>query len=584
MAQKLEFRSGKEHHFNRSGPVAWIVSHALRYPIFPLAAVAAAALNNFSYSGISVMIGRGFALIQGAGWEFQALFGVALFIGLLALGQGVFGLVRNYAIEFMAQRIERDAREELYVSLLGKSQTFHGRQRIGDVMARATNDVHLLNTMFSPGVMLLIDSSMALVAPVVLILSLNVRLLIVPGIFIGLLVLTVWDYTRRLGPVVSAERGQFGEMNSNLEEGISGVEIIKSNAQEQSEWDKFTTQARRYRDLYIKQGIVQSKYFPMLAYTVCFVLAFLHGLWLYQEKVIGLAEFVGFLGLMGALRFPTFISLYSFQLVQMGIAGAKRILDLVKTETELDENTSGRAQPIRGEVRFTDVGFSYDSKRSLEGISFHVAPGETVAIVGKTGSGKTTLTRLLNRMYDAGAGTIEIDGVDVRDWSMMSLRRQIASIEQDVFLFSRTIAENIAFGSPGVGRERIEEVARAACAHDFIMEFKEGYETVIGERGVTLSGGQKQRIAIARAFLTDPRIIILDDSTSAIDSKTEDEIQKAMRHISRQRTTFIITHRLSQIRWASRILVLEAGRMTACGTHEELLRTSPEYARIFRRN
>jgi ATP-binding cassette subfamily B protein len=230
------------------------------------------------------------------------------------------------------------------------------------------------------------------------------------------------------------------------------------------------------------------------------------------------------------------------------------------------------------------VGFSYDTKRCLEGISFRAAPGETIAIVGKTGSGKTTLTRLLNRMYDASAGRIEIDGVDVRDWSMMSLRRQIASIEQDVFLFSRSIAENIAFGLPGVTRERIEEVARAACAHEFIMEFKGGYDTVIGERGVTLSGGQKQRIAIARAFLTDPRILILDDSTSAIDSKTEDEIQKAMRRISHERTTFIITHRLSQIRWASRILVLEAGRPAAWGTHEDLMHSSPEYARIFRRN
>jgi len=287
---------------------------------------------------------------------------------------------------------------------------------------------------------------------------------------------------------------------------------------------------------------------------------------------------------MGALRFPTFISLYSFQLVQMGIAGAKRILGLVTSETELDENASGAARPVRGEVRFSGVGFAYDAKPTLEDLSFTVAPGETVAIVGKTGSGKTTLTRLLNRMYDATAGAIEIDGTDVRQWSIESLRQQIASIEQDVFLFSRSIADNIAFGSPGVSRERIEEVARAACAHDFIMEFKEGYETVIGERGVTLSGGQKQRLAIARAFLADPRILVLDDSTSAIDSKTEDEIQRAMRRVSRARTTFIITHRLSQIRWASRILVLEAGRMTAFGTHEELMRTSAEYARIFKRN
>jgi ATP-binding cassette subfamily B protein len=582
--QNLEFRTGREYRYNRSGPVAWILSHAMRYPLFPFAALAASAINNFSYSGIQLMLGMAIGIITSPAWEMQALFGLVIFIGALALGQGVFGLVRNYAIEFMAQRIERDARDELYGSLLGKSQSFHGRQRIGDIMARATNDVHQLNTMFSPGVMLLIDSSMAIVAPFVLVATLNWRLMLVPALFLVLLVLTVRDYARRLGPVTGAEREQFGVMNSELEEEISGVEIIKSNAQEKSEWEKFIAQARRYRDLYIKQGIVQSKYFPMLAFTFCYVLAFLHGLFLYTQKIIDFGQLVGFLGLMTAFRFPTFISLYSFQLVQMGIAGAKRILALVTSDTELDENARGTARPIKGSVRYSDVSFAYDTKPCLEHISFSIEPGETIAIVGKTGSGKTTLTRLLNRIYDATSGSIAVDGIDVKDWSMMSLRQQIASIEQDVFLFSRSIADNIAFGCPGVSREKIEEVARAACAHDFILEFKEGYDTVIGERGVTLSGGQKQRLAIARAFLTDPRILILDDSTSAIDSKTEDEIQKAMRHISRSRTTFIITHRLSQIRWASRILVLEAGKATAFGTHEELMRTSPEYARIFVRN
>jgi ATP-binding cassette subfamily B protein len=582
--QNLEFRTGREHHYNRSGPKAWILSHALRYPIFPLAALAASIANNFSYSGIQVVIGQGFGVVSQPGWQWPALLTVILTVGALALGQGVFGLVRNYAIEFIAQRIERDARDELYASLLGKSQTFHGRQRIGDVMARATNDVHQLNAMFSPGVMLIIDSSMAIVAPFALVATLDWRLLLVPGIFLVLLFLTVGDYTRRLTPVSAGEREQFGLMNSELEEGISGVEIIKSNAQEKSEWEKFVEQARRYRDLYIKQGIVQSKYFPMLAFTVCLVLAFLHGLFLYGQGIITLAQFVGFIGLMNAFRFPTFISLFSFQLVQMGIAGARRILHLLNAETELDENAAGAARRIEGAVEFRDVGFVYEAKPVLADVSFQVAPGETIAIVGKTGSGKTTLTRLLNRIYDATTGSIKVDGIDVREWSMMSLRSQIASIEQDVFLFSRTIRENISFGSPGVGQDRIEEVAKAACAHDFIMEFADGYETVIGERGVTLSGGQKQRIAIARAFLTDPRILILDDSTSAIDSKTEDEIQKAMRHISRRRTTFIITHRLSQIRWASRILVLDGGRVKAFGAHEELLRASPEYARIFVRN
>ncbi len=219
----------------------------------------------------------------------------------------------------------------------------------------------------------------------------------------------------------------------------------------------------------------------------------------------------------------------------------------------------------------------------LNGISFTAQPGETVAIVGQTGSGKTTLTRLINRIFDAGDGRILIDDVDVRDWNLESLRSQISTIEQDVFLFSRTLAENIAFGCPDATPEAIEQAAHEAQADTFIRSFKDGYETEVGERGVMLSGGQRQRIAIARAFLTDPRILILDDSTSAIDSATEDQIQRAMRKISRQRTTFLITHRLSQIRWADRILVLKHGQLVDHGTHEELLERSEDYQRIFAR-
>jgi ATP-binding cassette subfamily B protein len=220
----------------------------------------------------------------------------------------------------------------------------------------------------------------------------------------------------------------------------------------------------------------------------------------------------------------------------------------------------------------------------LSNISFVAEPGETVAIVGQTGSGKTTLTKLVNRIYDATVGRVLIDGVDVRDWSMQSLRSQISTIEQDIFLFSRTIGENIAFGAPGTAtREQIEQAAKAAQAHEFILSFPNGYDTVVGERGVTLSGGQRQRIAIARAFLTDPRILVLDDSTSAIDSATEDEIQRAMRRIMKGRTTLLITHRISQIRWADRILVLRRGELVAQGSHEELMATSEAYQRIFAR-
>jgi ATP-binding cassette, subfamily B, bacterial len=282
------------------------------------------------------------------------------------------------------------------------------------------------------------------------------------------------------------------------------------------------------------------------------------------------------------MRFPAGISVWTFNVVQNGVAAAGRFLALLKEETDLDENEGGHRAPIRGEIVFDHVTFSYGAAPVLKDVSFRIAPGQTVAIVGQTGAGKSTLTKLVNRIYDVDSGRILVDGVDVRDWSLDALRSQVSTIEQDVFLFSRSVAENIAF-SLGQRAERaaIERAAQDAQAHDFIMGFKDGYETLIGERGVTLSGGQRQRLAIARALLTDPRILILDDSTSAIDSATEDEIQRAIRRVLLDRTTLLITHRLSQIRWADQILVLRGGALIDQGTHAELLARCDLYRRIF---
>jgi ATP-binding cassette, subfamily B, bacterial len=580
---KREFTLENEYPYNHRGPVRWIASHALRYAYVPLLVLAATVVNNISYSMIQVTIGRAFDLITTAGWQMAALLALAASVMAFAVGQAVCGLARNYGMEFVAQWIERDARDELYVSLLGKSQTFHGRQRIGDIMARATNDVHMLNLMFSPGLNLITDSVMSIAVPITVIGAMKAELLLVPGIFVALLILTVWDYNRRLEPVSIALREQFGALNTGLAEAVAGVEVVKANVRERYEWDKFVQNAGRYRDLFVEQGGIQARYLPMLAFSLCWAGGFLHALLVWQAGGITLGQVVAFLGLMGALRFPTFISIFSFNLVQLGIASGRRILELINTETDLDENAAGVAQPIRGQVAFENVSFGYQGKPLLKGISFTAQPGETIALVGQTGSGKTTLTQLINRIYDATGGRVLVDGVDVRDWSLASLRSQISTIEQDVFLFSRSIRENIAFGRAGATQEAIEQAAREAQAHEFIMAFPAGYDTEVGERGVTLSGGQRQRIAIARAFLTDPRILILDDSTSAIDSATEDQIQRAMRRISSQRTTFLITHRLSQIRWADRILVLRRGELVDQGSHEELMARCEDYRRIFAR-
>ncbi len=581
---KKEFRIENEYEYNRSGPVRWIVSHLARYPLLPLAILLSAVFNNFLASYVQVLIGQAFDLLRQPGWATAVLLSIALAAFGAVTGQNFLGLLRNITNEIVAQRVERDARDELYISLLGKSHTFHGRQRIGDIMARATNDVRTLNGMFSPGLMLIIDSFMGIVAPIVLIGALNPRLLLVPSLFLVVFVITVGDYARQLNPVSIAMREQFGLMNAGLAETIAGIEVVKGNAQEPQEQEKFVDSARAFRDYFIKQGKIQARYLPMLMFSLAWGAGFYHAMTLFRNGLLdSLGDVVAFMGLVGMLRFPTFVSLFSFNLVQLGIASARRILEMINTETSLDENEAGIAQPIAGGVTFEDVTFGYDGVPILKNISFTAEPGETVAIVGQTGSGKTSLTRLINRIFDANGGRILIDGVDVRDWNLESLRSQISTIEQDIFLFSRTLAENIAFGHNEATQAEIEQAAREAQAHDFILGFNEGYQTEVGERGVTLSGGQRQRIAIARAFLTNPRILILDDSTSAIDSATEDQIQKAMRRISRQRTTFLITHRLSQIRWADRILVLKGGELVDCGTHDELLARSKDYQRIFAR-
>ena len=585
LVEKREFTVAGAYRYDRRGPVRWIASHLLRYPWLPGAGVLTALMVSLFGSQSSVLIGHAFDLVVQPGGKSTALLPLALAIAALALGQGLAILGRNLAMETLAQRIERDSRDELYLSLLGKSLTFHSRQRIGDIMARATNDVHMLNFMVSPGLTLIVASAIGLVVPIVAVAAnLPWQLLLAPGLFLIGFAVTLRRYMLELEPVADAVREQFGVLNARLAETVAGIEVVKGSAQEEQERRLFSTNARRFRDLYVQQGEVQARYLPILVLTVSIGVGLLHALLLWRQGDLTIGRVIAYIGLLRLLEFPSFISIWSFAVVQLGVAGARRVLELISTETELDENVHGVERAMTGEIAFERVSFGYDGNLVLKDISFRARPGETLAIVGETGSGKTTLTRLVNRIYDATAGRVLVDGVDVRDWHLASLRSQISAIEQDVFLFSRSLQDNIAFGAVrAVSLDQIRHSAREAQADGFISGFPEGYKTEVGERGVTLSGGQRQRVAIARAFLTDPRILILDDSTSAIDSATEDEIQRAMRRIMRGRTTLLITHRLSQIRWADRVLVLRRGELVDQGGHDELMSRCEAYRRIFSR-
>jgi ATP-binding cassette subfamily B protein len=581
-----EFTIADEHHYNRKGPVRWIISHTLRYPIALAIFVIGTVLANVFVSALPLFIGRAFNDVLAPIPDRGALLAAALGIVALVVGQFIFGAAGIWGSEFLAQRMERDTRDELYLSLLGKSQTFHNRQRVGDIMARANNDVRQLNGMMNPGVSLILsDSFLGLVVPIIFIGFLSPRLLLSPLAFTIAFVIALRGYTRRLAPVSWEMRQQFGNMNAGLAETITGIEVVKSAAQEGQEQRKFARNADRYRQFFVRNGQIQARYLPILLLTLAIVGAFLHGVLLVSQGQLSIGDLVAYIGLMNLLFTPASISIFTFNLVQLGLAGAGRILGLMAEETELDENEGGHAATMRGEIVFEHVTFAYGAQGEtpiLHDVTFRAEPGQTVAIVGQTGSGKSTLTKLVNRTYDATSGRILVDGVDVRDWSLASLRSQISTIEQDIFLFSQSIAENIAFSQGRTASlTAIQQAAKEAQAHEFITSFKDGYETIIGERGVTLSGGQRQRLAIARALLTDPRILILDDSTSAIDSATEDEIQKAIRRLLEGRTTLLITHRLSQIRWADKILVLRQGELVDQGTHEELLARCDLYRRIF---
>ena len=578
-----EFTLVRQHTSNRTSPARWIISHAARYwPILILMLIG--AYGNGALAGVvPTYVGQAFDDMLAIPPNLKVLIPLALAIGISQVVRGVLQFGRNFGAELMAQRIERDIRDELYLSLLGKSMTFHNLQPVGDTMARATNDVREVNFMFSPGLNLVIGSFFFLLVPLYAGPRIHPDLLLVPVIFTIAYFIALAQYLRTLSPVTDAVRGAFGTMNTHLSEALDGVETMKGAAQEDAEIDRFVTNARRVREAFVRQGDLEARFLPMLLLGITYAAGLFHSLLLYRAGEISVGGVVAYFGLLRLLEFPTFASTFAYSQISLGLSGARRILELINRESDLDQNAAGFDGQIKGEVEFEHVCFEYnEGEKILEDISFKVKPGQTVAIVGQTGAGKTSLVKLINRIYDAPCGGVKVDGVEVRNWNLASLRQQISIIEQDIFLFSRSIADNIAFGKPGATREEVEFAAKAAQAHEFILTFEQGYDTVIGERGVTLSGGQRQRLALARAFLTDPRILILDDSTSAIDSATEDKIQRAIAAASKGRTTFIITHRLSQIRWADLILVLRKGRVAAIGTHEELMKSSEAYGRIFR--
>ena len=585
ISAKAEFIFGKDDFLNsrQKGVKSWLVKHIfyrsnkyLMILFFTLMVI-----SSYFASFIYVIIGKAIDVFPTAQpSQVVSYTFLILFIGLVS---PISGLLSRTFREIVAQRIERDVRREFYLSLLGKSQSFHDKQRIGDIMARATNDVRFLNFLISPAIGMILGAGINLIVPIYLIGSTyRLELILIPSIFSVIFILYLRRFLRRLTPPTKSRRIAFGSMNTVLNESLSGIEIVKSMAQEENSVEKYKDSALSYRDAGIEQGDIQAKYLPLLLLSVTITIGLTVGVFYNRAGILSVGDILGLVGLLMRFWFPVYASIRSFLMIKEAIVGGNRLLEIMNQSSEIYDADDAISKDIKGSLKFENVTFSYPGTQNkvLKNITFEVSEGQTIAIVGTTGSGKTTLTKMISRLYDVDKGRILIDGIDIRNFSLQSLRDQIAYIEQDIFIFSDSILENISFGRDST-KEQVISASREAQAHEFIKDLPDRYNTKVGERGVQLSGGERQRIAIARAFLTDPKILILDDSSSSIDSETEERIQKAIFRILKGRTTFIITHRLSQIRWADLIIVLNQGEIVNQGSHEYLLNNSKEYQKIF---
>ncbi len=509
-----------------------------------------------------------------------------VFIVVFSLARGLFAFAQAFLAQKVSQDLAFDFRNELFEKIQRLSFSYHDRNRTGQLMIRATDDVEKLRMFIGQGMLLAVQSIVLLIGSLAVLAftNLSLTLIILPVLPIALVLFMVFG---------SVAQSLFGEiqrrlstLNDILQENLAGIRVVKAFVREREEQDRFADSAQKLMDQHIRVSKIFSFLFPFI-----FLISNLG-----QAAVVyfgGRQILIDTLTLGEWQKFSLYLIYVFFPVGQLGFivaqmsqasASAKRIFEILNAENEVTDKPGAQPMPqVQGRVRFADVTFRYFNSTDpvLQSISLEARPGETVALLGGTGSGKTTIINLIPRFYDVSDGQVLIDDYDVRDVTLDSMRRQIGIVLQETNLFTGTIRDNIAFGRPDATDAEVEAAARTAAAHDFILSFPDGYQTAVGERGTTLSGGQKQRVAIARALLTDPRILILDDSTSSVDVATEVLIQNALDRLMVGRTSFVIAQRISTVVNADQILVLEKGRIVDRGNHEELMRTSAIYTDIY---
>jgi ATP-binding cassette subfamily B multidrug efflux pump len=519
------------------------------------------------------------------GKDYETLKFLTLQVLVFTAVLGVIGFVRRYANTYFSQRVINDIRNDVFASLQKQSFAFYDKTQTGQLVSRTTTDVRRIQGFVAWQIPMIVGSMLTLVGALMVMFSMDLELTLLILMLTPPTFLSIYQYGKKTRPIWSQARKHYGVLTTVLDENLAGMRVVRAFAREKFEEEKFETPNTAFFDTNLAAIRIRALWRPLtgLFMGLGVVIIFWYG----GMQVMRGRLLIGDLTVFGVYLFMLMMPMWGIAMMWGGYqrmaAAAERVFEIIDAVPEVkDKPDAIELPPIKGHVRFHGVSFGYDKDRLiLKDVELEAEPGQTIALLGPTGSGKSTIIRLLSRFYDVTSGQITVDGNDIRDVRIKSLRSQIGIVSQETFLFATTLRDNIAYGKPDATMEEIIESAEIARIHEFIASLPKGYDTFVGERGVTLSGGQQQRAAIARALLMDPKILILDDSTSSVDVDTEYEIQQALAALFRDRTTFVITQRLSTIRNADKIVVLENGRVAEEGSHELLMKKKGAYYRIY---